>query len=150
MSFVDEQINIRQMDMMVGGSGDFPQRMLEQTYRTNAPLAFSSTSGSAPKYKNSTAESPSDIAEMKEEQENISDRLDKLEAQEEPKNSKNIKGFYEKHHKKIKAGILIGIALYAGYRLFLKGRLKFGNGGYNSQAPMPPMESGGDMQTPEL
>jgi len=150
MSFVDEQMNIKQMDMMVGGSGDFPQRMLEQTYGTNAPLAFAPTSGSAPKYKNSTAETPSEIIEMKEEQENISDRLDKLETQEEPKKSKNIKGFYKKHHKKIKTGILIGIALYAGYRLFLKGRLKFGSGGHTSQAPMPPMESGGEMQTPEL
>ena len=72
MSFVDEQMNIKQMDMMVGGSGDYPQRMLEQTYGTNAPLAF------------------------------------------------------------------------------LKGRLKFGQGGQATADPMPMMEAGGEMQTPSV
>jgi hypothetical protein len=144
MSFVDDQIG-----MMVGGSGDFPQRMLEQTYVSSAPLAFAPTSGSTPKYKNSTAESPSQIAEMKEEQENLSDRIDKIEA-EAPKKSKTIKGFYKKHHKKIKTGILIGIALYAGYRLFLKGKFSFGQGGHTQADPMPTMEAGGDMQTPSV
>jgi hypothetical protein len=143
MSFVDDQIG-----MMVGGSGDFPQRMLEQTYVSSAPLAFAPTSGSTPKYKNSTAESPSEIREMKEEQENLSDRLDKIES-EAPKKSKNLKDFWKKHHKKIKTGLLVGIALYAGYRLFLKGRFKLGQGGHTPTDPMPPMETGGEMPTPQ-
>ena len=149
MSFIDEQMNIKQMDMMVGGSGDYPQRMLEQTYGTNAPLACEPKSGSTPKYKNSTAESPSEILEMKEEQENLADRLDKLET-EKPEKKKNIKGFWKKHNKKIKTGLLVGIALYAGYRLFLKGRFKFGQGGHATADPMPTMETGGEMQTPSV
>ena len=86
---------------------------------------------------------------MKEEQENLSDRLDKLES-EKPEKKKNIKGFWKKHNKKIKTGLLIGIALYAGYRLFLKGRLKFGQGGQATADPMPMMEAGGEMQTPSV
>ena len=144
MTFVNDQ-----MDLMVGGSQDFPQRMLEQNYAQNAPLAFAPTSGPQKSHKNIVKASDLPIEEIKEEQENLSDRLDKLEAEtaEKPKSAKS---FWKKHHKKIKTGILVGIALYAGYRLFLKGRIKFGHGGHASADPMPPMESAGEITSAEI
>lgn len=148
MSFVNDVNNY--VDPMVGGSGDFPQRMLEQSYGEGAPMAFSPASAAPKSYKKMTqAADTTPISEIKEEQENLSDRLDKLES-DVPTKTKGVKGFYKKHHKKIKTGILVGIALYAGYRLFLKGRLKFGHGGHTSHDPMPPMESGGEMPSPEV
>ena len=137
------------MDLLVGGSQDFPQRMLEQNYAQDAPLAFAPVSGPKESYKKIAEASPAPIEEIKEEQENLSDRLDKLEAEKAEK-PKSAKGFWKKHHKKIKTGILVGIALYAGYRLFLKGRIKFGHGGHASADPMPPMESGGEITRAEI
>ena len=144
MTFVNDQ-----MDLLVGGSQDFPQRMLEQNYAQNSPLAFAPVSGPQKSYKKIAEATPAPIEEIKEEQENLSDRLDKLEAETTSK-PKSAKGFFQKHQKKIKTGILIGIALYAGYRLFLKGRIKFGHGGHASADPMPPMESGGEITSAEI
>lgn len=128
MSFIDDVNNT--MNPMVGGSGDYPQRMLNESFVQQNPLAFSQASGPAPK----NVAGPSPLDEVKEEQENLSDRLDKLEA-DTTKKPKSAKEFWKKHSKKIKTGVLVGIALYAGYRLFLKGKLNFGRGG--STEPMP-------------
>ena len=127
MSFIDDVNNT--MNPMVWGSGDFPQRMLNQSFVQRSPVSFTQASGNQ-----QNPAPPSDMDEIKEEQENLSDRLDKLEA-DTPKKSKNVKEFLKKHNKKIKTGILVGIALYAGYRLFLKGKINFRRGG--SVEPMP-------------
>lgn len=146
MSFVNDQ-----MDMMVGGSNDFPQRVLNESYVQEAPLAFAPTSGpKEKKFKQVVAEQKSSTDEIKEEIQNLNDRLDKIETDNTPApKSKGVKGFLKTHRKKIQTGLLIGIALYAGYRLFLKDRLnfKFGSGGHTPE-PMPSsvgMESGGEI-----
>tara|TARA_B100000927_G_C16318776_1_gene410504 strand:+ start:325 stop:777 length:453 start_codon:yes stop_codon:yes gene_type:complete len=150
MSFVNDVNNV--VEPMVGGSSDFPQRMLNESFVQQAPLAFAPTSGPSKSYKNvSQAADPEPIAEIKEEQENLSDRLDKLEAEESGK-AKNAKQFFKKHHKKIKTAVLIGIAVYAGYRLFLKGRLNFGRGGFSPDPSFdsPSMESGGEITSDQI
>lgn len=150
MSFVNDVNNY--VEPMVGGSSDFPQRMLNESFAQQAPLAFAPTSGSK-SYKNVAQQAaPSVVEEIQEEQENLSDRLDKLEA-DAPQKTKGVKQFWKKHHKKIKTGILVGIALYAGYHMFLKGRLKFGQGGHSpSPAPMPApeMEAGGEINAGDI
>lgn len=150
MSFVNDVNNV--VDPMVGGSSDFPQRMLNESFVEQTPLAFAPTSGPTKSYKNMTkaAEAPA-IDEIKEEQENLSDRLDKLESEGEGK-AKSAKEFWKKHHKKIKTGILVGIALYAGYRLFLKGRFNFGRGGFSPEPSYeaPPMDTAGEITSDQI
>ena len=82
-------------------------------------------------------------------------RLDKLES-EAPKKSKSVKQWAKKNRKKIKVALLVGVALYAGYHLFLKGKLKFGQGGQApdpmppAPAPAPQMETGGEIDSGDI
>lgn len=148
---------MNQYDGIVGQSQDFPQRILNQTYGQSAPapLAFSESSGPSKKsYKQMAEEVKSDtIADIQDEQENLSDRLDALEAKTEQKKRKTVKEFWNANHRKVKIAIAVGAALYLGYRLFLKDKInfKFGGGG---QAPMPsdpmPMESGGEISSADI
>lgn len=151
MSFVDDVNNLT--DPLVGGSGDFPQRMLNEGMG-GGQLAFAPTP--SPSYRNMAQQpAPSPISEIKEEQENLSDRLDKLES-EAPKKSKSVKQWAKKNRKKIKVALLVGVALYAGYHLFLKGKLKFGQGGQApdpmppAPAPAPQMETGGEIDSGDI
>ena len=64
MSFVDDVNNLT--DPLVGGSGDFPQRMLNEG-RGGGQLAFAPTP--SPSYRNMAQQpAPSPISEIKEEQ----------------------------------------------------------------------------------
>ena len=151
MSFANDQ-----MDVMVGGSNDFPQRVLNETYVQQAPLAFAPTTGpKEKKYKQVVEAEKSSMDEIKEELQNVSDRLDKMESENvEPARQKGVKGWLKTNRKKIQTGLLIGIALYAGYRLFLKDRInfKFGSGGHTPE-PMPSsmsMESGGEIGSADI
>ena len=154
MSFADDQY-----DVMVGGSNDFPQRVLNESYVQQAPLAFAPTTGPKKSYKKvsgNSEETPSTsvVKEIQDEQQNLSDRLDKLE-NEVPQKTRSAKEFWKKHHKKIKTGLLVGVALYAGYRLFLKDKFsfKFGGGGHTPMDSAPPpmsMESGGEITSGDI
>ena len=154
MSFMNDPY-----DAMVGGSNDFPQRVLNESYVQQAPLAFAPTAGPKKTYKkvagdSEVAVSSGAIKDIQEEQQNLSDRLDKLE-NDTPQKTRSAKEFWKKHHKKIKTGLLVGIALYAGYRLFLKDKFsfKFGGGGHTptDYAPQPtPMESGGEITSGDI
>jgi hypothetical protein len=151
MSFVNDVNNV--VEPMVGGSSDFPQRMLNESIVQQAPLAFAPTNGPKKQYKNVVkAAEPTEIEDIKEEQENLSDRLDKLESDATPTKSKNLKDFWKKHHKKVKTAVLIGIAAYAGYRLFLKGKISFGRGGYSPEPSFdaPPMAEHGEITSDQI
>ncbi len=151
MSFVNDQMNV-----LVGGSNDFPQRALNETYANEAPLAFAPSAGpKEKKYKQVVEAQKSSVDEIKEELQNVTDRLDKMESENvEPARQKGAKGWFKTHRKKIQTGVLIGFALYAGYRLFLKDRFnfKFGMGGHTPE-PMPSsmgMESGGEIGSADI
>ena len=106
---------MNQYDGIVGQSQDFPQRILNQTYGQSAPapLAFSESSGPSKKsYKQMAEEVKSDtIADIQDEQENLSDRLDALEAKTEQKKRKTVKEFWNANHRKVKIAIAVGAAL---------------------------------------
>ena len=87
MSFANDQ-----MDVMVGVN-DFPQRVLNETYVQQAPLAFAPTAGpKEKKYKQVVEAEKSSMDEIKEELQNVSDRLDKMESENvEPARQKGCK-----------------------------------------------------------